>query len=179
MSALTVLYLVLPFPIAFLVHDLEETFVQRSWMERHREMLMRRFPRLRSLIEQLNSLSTKAFAIAAAEELLILLAATCYLLVDAPFALEVWAALFLAFSVHLVVHIAQGLILRSYVPGLISAVLLLPYSGLGVSSLWRQMGIGELIALTIAGLLVLVLNLRFAHWLGRRWGNRKKTDTTL
>ena len=53
MSALSVLYFVLPFPLAFILHDGEEVAVQHRWMKRHGEVLTRRFPKMRSVIENL------------------------------------------------------------------------------------------------------------------------------
>lgn len=50
MSALSVLYFVLPFPLAFILHDGEEAAVQHRWMKRHGEVLTRRFPKMRKEI---------------------------------------------------------------------------------------------------------------------------------
>ena len=77
MSALSVFILVLSFPIVFVVHDAEEVIVQHRWMLAHRESLCLRFPKARPMINHLSSLNTKAFAIAALEELFVLIIATC------------------------------------------------------------------------------------------------------
>lgn len=50
MSALTVLYLVLPFPIAFILHDAEEVMVQHRWMLNRKEVLNERFPKTRHMV---------------------------------------------------------------------------------------------------------------------------------
>ena len=77
MSALSVLYLVLPLPIVFILHDTEEAIVQHRWMLAHREDLTMRFPKLRPVIEHLSNIGTKAFVVAAMEELIVLIVATC------------------------------------------------------------------------------------------------------
>lgn len=166
MSALTALYIILPFPLAFIVHDAEETITQHKWMIRHKESLLERFPKAKAMILTLSSLSTKGFAIAAFEELLVLLLATSYILIGGTFAVEIWSALFVAFSLHLLVHIGQSIIIRGYVPGLVTSILLLPYSCLGMQSIWNYMSYAEIILCGITGIIFMVANLRFAHWLG-------------
>ena len=160
--------MILSFPIAFLIHDTEEILVQRKWMLAHKEGLLRRLPRLRSMILHLSSLSTKAFTIAVIEELVLLLLATAYYLIGGPYAVEVWVALFVSFSVHFLVHIGQGIIVKGYVPGGITSILLLPYSYYGISSICKEMDCGKLVLLGVIGFISIAMNLRFAHWLGRK-----------
>ena len=160
--------MIISFPFAFLIHDLEEILVQHKWMLAHKEDLLRRFPRLQPMIHHLSSLSSKAFTIAVLEELALLLLATGYYLADGPYALELWATLFVAFSVHLVVHIGQGIIIRGYVPGLITSILLLHYSYYGISSSCQEMDCGKLIFLGVIGFIAIAVNLLFAHWLGKK-----------
>ena len=100
MSALSILYLILPFPLAFILHDAEEIIFQHRWMLRHKDSLNLRFPRLRPLTEHLSGLGTLAFSIAALEELLIIATAVCYVLVQGQWCLQVWSALFLAFRLR-------------------------------------------------------------------------------
>ncbi|MGN0310771.1 MAG: HXXEE domain-containing protein [Bacteroides sp.] len=163
MSALTVLYLVLPFPVAFILHDAEEVVVQHRWMLNHKERLIAKFPKMTKLVEHLSSLTTKAFAVAAIEELVVLLVATAYVLVGGAYSVQIWSALFMAFSIHLLVHIGQAIILRGYVPGLVSTILLLPYSFIAMQSIWNAMSGMELVAWGIIGVIFMVANLRFAH----------------
>ena len=166
MSALSILILVLPLPLAFIVHDVEEVVFINGWMLRHRSGLVQRFPRMILLVDRLGGLGTKGFAVAAAEELLIILLATVYVLVQGPYAREIWAALFIAFSVHLLVHIVQALVVRSYVPGLATSILLLPYAFYGIYSIWLAMSWLQIILLGLGGIVLMLANLRFAHWLG-------------
>ena len=128
MSALSVLYLVLPFPLAFILHDAEEAIVQHRWMLSHRYIFEDKYPRIKPLFKYLSSLDTQSFVIAALEEFVILILCTCYVLIQGNYCVEIWSALFIAFSFHQIVHIMQAIVLRSYVPGLITSVLLIPYS---------------------------------------------------
>ncbi len=160
--------MILSFPLAFLIHEMEEILVQHKWMSAHKEDLLRRFPKFQPMILHLSSLNTKAFTIAVMEELVLLLLATAYYLEGGPYAMEVWTALFVAFSVHLVVHVCQGIIIKGYVPGLITSILLLPYSYHGISCISQEMNCGKLILLGVIGFITIAVNLWFAHWLGKK-----------
>ena len=163
------LLLVLPFPPAFILHELEELMVQHRWMAAHRTSLIEGFPSMRSLIGRLSTLGTRAFSIAALEELVLLLLATAWMLVQGPLALQIWSALFMAFSFHLLVHIGVALVLRSYVPGLATSVLLLPFAAYGVWSIWLVMSAWEMVLWAVSGIVFMWFNLYVAHYAGRRF----------
>ena len=154
MSALSVLYLVLSLPVAFILHDAEEVAVQHRWMLAHRVSLASGFPKLRPMIEHLSLLGTTAFAIAATEELVVLVVATCYVLVDGIFSTQIWSALFLAFSLHLFIHFGQAILFRGYVPGIVTSLLLLPYSAYGVWSIWLTTSAVEFLLLALCGMVL-------------------------
>lgn len=162
------LFLIISFPLAFIVHDVEEIVVQHKWMLTHKEDLLRRFPRARRIVFHLSGLSTKAFSIAVLEELVLLLIATAYILVGEPCAKELWIALFLAFSIHFVIHLVQGIIVRDYVPGLITSILLIPYSLFCIDCICGETSYGKIALLAAIGLATIAANLRFAHWLGNK-----------
>lgn len=162
------MYIVLLFPFLFLLHEIEEVVVQHRWMALHKGKLLQLFPRLRKLIEYLCGMTTKAFTVAASEELLLLLLVTCYVLVDGPGSFYVWSAVFIAFAVHLHVHVVQAVVVTGYVPGLLTTLLFLPYCYLGLQTIWLRTSGWEMLGLGIAGTLFIALNLRFAHWLGKR-----------
>ena len=79
----------------------------------------------------------------------------------------VWSAVFIAFAVHLHVHVVQAVVVTGYVPGLLTTLLLLPYCYLGLQTIWLRTSGWEMLGLGIAGTLFIALNLRFAHWLGK------------
>ena len=173
MSPLSVLILVLPLPLAFLLHDAEEVAVQHRWMENHSGALRERFLRLRPLLDRLQRLNTKAFALAALEEFIVLLCATACVLADVSFALELWAALFLAFSLHLLLHFGQAVAVRGYVPGLVTSILLSPFAAYGIFCISLVMSPLKMFALSVAGASFVALNLLFAHWLGLKLTSRR------
>ena len=147
---------------------MEEIIVQHKWMAAHKDDLLRRFPRIQPIINHLSGLSQKAFTIAVLEELVLLLLVTAYYLIGGAYALEVWTAIFMAFSIHLVVHIGQGCIVRGYVPGIITSILLLPYSYFIINNICQTMSLGKLTLLSVIGFACIALNLRLAHWLGKK-----------
>ena len=173
MSALSILFLVLPFPLAFIIHEAEEIAVQKRWMSTHRDTLDKKFPKLRPLTAHLAKLGTKAFAAAAAEELLIVLAVTALVLIQYEFCMQIWSAIFIAFSLHHILHILQAVAVRGYVPGLVSTVVLLPYSAYGLYSIYLAMSLWEMLAWGTAGLVFMALNLMFAHKLGLTLTNER------
>ena len=95
--------------------------------------------------------------------------ATCYVLVGGTCSMQVWSALFMAFSLHLLVHVAQAVAVGGYVPGLATSLLLLPFAAYGLWSIWLAMGCLEFMAWGLAGVAFMVANLRLAHWLGSRF----------
>ena len=167
------LFWIISFPLAFIVHDGEEILVQHQWILAHKERIIQKFPGATRIIVHLSSLSTKAFAVAVLEELILLLLATAYVLIGGTYATELWIALFMAFSIHFVIHIAQGLLIRSYVPGLATSILMLPYAYFGISKIYEDVSGNKLIQLSILGVIAMVINLRFAHWVGKNLHNNK------
>ena len=163
---MSTLNLVLLFPMMFILHDVEEILVQHRWILSHRERLMLKFPSMRSMVEHLSRLNTRAFALAAAEELLLIVLATGYVLSDGAYGVEIWSALFMAFFIHLWVHLLQAVMVRGYVPGLITSCLLLPFTFIMMKSMMHLMNGWELMAWGILGVVFMAANLRLAHWLG-------------
>ena len=78
------------------------------------------------------------------------------------------AVLFLAFSLYLLVHFGQAILFRGYVPGIVTFLLLLPYSAYGVWSIWLTTSAVEFLLLALCGMVFVAANLRFAHWLGMK-----------
>lgn len=73
-----IVLLICLFPVVFMLHDFEEIIMQQRWMERNADELSRRFPVLRKQIMQLRELSTTGFAIAVAEEFIIISGVSVY-----------------------------------------------------------------------------------------------------
>ena len=156
------------FPIAFMLHDFEEIIVLPKWMARNANILRTRFPFLKKQIAQLQGLSMPGFVIAVAEEFIIISGVSVYAVLTQHYFL--WMALFLAFGIHLLIHILQFIILKRYIPAIVTSFLCLPYA-VYVCSVFYSEEIFTLIEFVFAGvvgLVAMVLNLQLAHVLGRK-----------
>jgi hypothetical protein len=160
----TVLYLL--FIQAFIIHDGEEIAMEHKWLLAHGDALCEKHPKLRRMLNHLRQMNAKAFAIAVLEELFLLVAITVYVFWGGPYAIELWAAVFMAFSIHLIIHIGQSIVVRGYVPGLVTSILLLPFSYLGMQSIRNTFSMMQLLLWGIIGMIIIAANLAVAHWLG-------------
>ncbi|SMP41042.1 HXXEE domain-containing protein [Fibrobacter sp. UWB10] len=165
------LFWIISFPLAFVIHDGEEIIVQHKWMLTHKDFLIQKYPRAKRIVTHLSCLSTKAFAMAVLEELILLLFTAAYILIGGVYAMELWIALFMAFSVHFVIHIVQGVLVRGYVPGLVTSILMLPYAYFGISRICEDVSGVKLIQLSVLGVVAMMINLRFAHWIGKKFSH--------
>lgn len=162
------LFWYISFLLIFLIHDGEEIFVQHRWVQTHRNRLEIKLKRLKPLVQHLAEMTTRGFAVAVLEEFVLLLAATVYAFVGGPFALQIWMALFIAFCLHFLMHIGQSVFLQSYVPGLVTSVLFIPYAYFGIRYIYDEIGLRLLVVLALCGVLILAINLPLAHLLGRK-----------
>ena len=163
MSPLAALYTILPFLVLFFFHQLEEAFSLQRWLTGKEQLLYSRFPRLQPLINHFRKLPPVAFPITAAEEMLLLLVITSALFIDVPYSLHLWTAFFMVFSFHLPFHFALGLLLRDYVPGLVTALFSIPFVCLTIPQLLNTYYLWQLALLTLAGLLFMSANLFLVH----------------
>lgn len=162
-------------PATFVVHDSEEALFLPGWLRRNRDFLAERFPGLsRRLMPHLDAVSPRRFAAMAAEELALLLAATLY----AHFTHDYfpWLALFLAFGVHLTVHVAQWIAVGRYVPVVATAPVCLVYCGWGLAVVIdsRFFTFREFLLCGAAGCAVAAVNLLVLHRLAATCAKNKK-----
>lgn len=147
-------------PIVFLIHDAEEIVVRRNWMDKNTDIVMLRFPWAKPMLTHLKAQSTRGFCSVVAEEfLLIALGVLCMIYVSSlPIAALMWG-----FILHLFVHIGQATLLRSYVPGLTTSIILLPYTVLAVRVLTLEFSAFTNLMLALAGILNVAFNLVVMH----------------
>lgn len=151
-------------PAAFLLHDAEEVLFLPAWLRRHRNLLVRRFPRLsRRLLPHVAAISRAKFAVMAAEELVLLLIVTFY----AAFSHDCrpWLALFLAFGIHLVVHLVQWVAVGRYIPLVATSLAGLVYCGWGLQIVINSQlfTLPEGVLCGVAGCVAAAVNLYLLH----------------
>ena len=114
------------FPIIFMIHDFEEVIMFKPWVTKNAGFIKKRFPRLAArMLPHMEGLSTSSFALGVAGMFLIVSAVT---LISVELDLYyLWAAAVIGYFIHLVVHVAQFLVVRRYVPVVITSFVTAPY----------------------------------------------------
>lgn len=142
MNAYNIYSLIWLFPIVFMLHDFEEVILFEPWLKHNGKALQTRFSSklpafLQGRMGRILNQSTAEFSVSVG--LIFLLAVLCTLLAVlrgqyVPFYLA--ASLFF---LHGFMHVGQALLLRKYVPALITSLLIvLPYGVLLFSRLLAQ-----------------------------------------
>jgi hypothetical protein len=152
------------FMAVFMIHEFEEMIFLPAWLEKNKSELARRFHGLPGrLLNRIGGLSAPAFALAVFEEYLLLVLITISAVYFGFYLL--WAGVFMAFSIHLVVHVVQWLVVRKYVPFIVSSILCLPYCAYVFKTLLGRMEADgrTWVLWTLAGIFLSVLNLAAAH----------------
>lgn len=151
-------------PFLFLIHDLEEIFTYKYWMKKNAEHIITRFPKLHLIIKVLKEISIARFCVIAIEEFLLLSIATILFVYGYK---QLLFLLFWGFSLHLIVHIIQAAVLKSYVPGVVTSICMMPVLIMGMRSMILYFSVMENIVLAVSGLALVVLNLFLMHWIVR------------
>ena len=154
-----VIYFSLPF--VFLFHEIEEIAKRKRWARVNVDRIGGMYPSMRPMLVHLRDMSNKSFCIIVAEELLFISLAVIsviYGVLMAPLFALTWG-----FSIHLLVHIVQALAARSYVPGLATSVLFLPYAEIAVADMLQQFAWQQNLLYAVLGTMAIVLNFILMH----------------
>ena len=145
----------LAFPLLFIFHDLEEIIGMKRFVNRNADMLQRRYP---FLYKRLRRFTTEGFALAVMEELVVFtVLALAALYFDNSLSWNIWFGGFVGLAAHYVMHIGQALLIRRYIPALITSVICLPIS---VLILYRSYSLIEINGwFVVLGLLIVALNM--------------------
>ena len=160
-------------PIVFMVHDFEEIIFFKSWITKNSPYLKKRFPSLaKRLLPRIEALSVPAFTVAVFEEFVLLSIITFTAFYFDYY--SIWLAVFMAFFIHLLIHIIQWIVLKRYIPSIITAILALPYCIWGFIIVLRShlFTASVIILLSLAGVLFMILNLLFAHILAEKFDKK-------
>lgn len=154
-------------PNVFMIHDFEEIIGFKTWFEKNGAWLDEKFPMLKKQVQSLKHLSVQAFTVAVLEEYLIINIITLTALIFHWY--DVWIAIFMAYSFHIVIHIVQWIIIRRYIPMIITSLLSIPYIIWSINSIICSFKAIEIVAYLIVGIFVAFLNLFFAHKLAYKF----------
>ena len=168
MSALSILYIVLPILAVSLCHTLEVLFTAKRWAGRHWVSLMNEHPNLLNVLFRLSGMNMSALVIAAVVGFLAVLLSTTALFVGGLWAELVWTTVFMAYSVCALISIVRAVTLKGYVPGLVTSIISVPliaYTAYSLSLVWPWWG---MLLFAILGLFLALANLYFAQRIGQR-----------
>ena len=151
------------FPWLFIFHDMEEIIGFGIWLKKNKSMLDKKYPFISKIYE---NYSTEGMAFAVFEEF-ILCIIFCILTVitENQYVYLLWLGSFIAYTLHLVIHIGQSIIIRKYIPSLITSIICLPISIWCISkSIYIvDCEMSTTILYSIIGIIIVALNLKFAQ----------------
>lgn len=153
------------FPVIFIFHDMEEIIGFGIWLKRNIEWLDKKYP---FVSRTYKNFSTEGFALAVFEELVVcILICVMALITDNEYVYCLWLGGLIACTLHFAVHIGQSIIIKQYIPAVITSILCLPISiWIIVKCLTRLQGNGnQLFTFSMIGILIVALNLKFAQLL--------------
>ncbi len=150
------------FPILFMFHDFEEIIFMQSWISKNRDYLDHRFPALsKKLSAHFDQITTSAFALGVAEEFIIISIITVVSYVTNWYIL--WTGLLITFALHLVIHCIQALVLRKYVPAIITSIICLPICIYIISNVVKLFPLNDVILYSVLSFVFMVINLIMIH----------------
>jgi len=110
------------FPIVFMIHEFEEIIFMRWWVKKNKEQILNKYPKLgKQVLGQFDIVSTEAFSLIVAEEFLIV----SFIGIFSAFTnnYDLYIGLILAFSIHLLTHLIQSIVLKRYTPAIITTLM--------------------------------------------------------
>jgi hypothetical protein len=156
-----------------MIHDFEEIIFFKLWINKNKNYLTEKFPKIaHRLLPHFGNISTSGFALAVAEEFVLLSLINLGTVMFDNYIL--WLAAFMGFFVHLFVHIVQWLILKRYIPGIYTSFFALIYCGYTFYIILTDniFQASEIVAWTMIGLVIVGVNLLFAHKLAKLFDKR-------
>ena len=165
-------------PVVFMVHEYEEIIMFRHWLDRNKDKLKREFPKFdRFLVRSGHfNYSTATFAVGTAHEFLLISLISFYAVWQNAY--QLWFAALAAYSVHLLMHIAQWVIYRKYVPVIITSILTLPYCIYAFIEFVKAyiLSPSQMLLWAVVGIILTILSLLSAFFLMgkfQRWQERE------
>jgi hypothetical protein len=169
------------FPVVFMIHEFEEIIMLRPWLVKNQPQLLKATTPnlLKRLLQMHLKLSTEAFTLIVAEEFLLVSGITIYCINYDQY--SIWIGLLLAFQLHLFMHMLQFVVLKRYVPSIVTSLLGTAYFVYTFSHIAIAVNWNDIICYAFWFLTSLVLNLficsllaiRFQAYLNRFQNNNK------
>lgn len=150
------------FPILFIFHDFEEIIFMKSWVMKNRSYLCERFPTIsKRLLPHFDNITTSSFAFGVAEEFILVSIITIVSYMTDWYLL--WVGSFIAFTLHLIIHCFQTLLVRKYVPAIITSIICLPICIFIIKHIVNVFQLDAVILYSILAFIIMVFNLLLIH----------------
>lgn len=157
---------VLIFPILFIFHDMEEIIGFIPWYQKNKYILDSKYPKISNIYKDS---STEGFAFAVFEELIFCIIVCIISIFTKWYGL--WLGGIIGCTLHFIIHIIQALVIKKYIPALITSIISLPVACIVIyQSLMILNYSGFFILIyTLTGVACIILNLKFAHILMKKF----------
>ena len=160
-------FILLLFPIIFMIHEFEEIIMIEKWMNKNRSDFDRRFPRIAQRMNKFMDIDTRNFSIIVAEEFFIvsILTITSVLTNNIIY----WYCILTAFSIHLIIHFLQFVIWKKYIPAIITTILCIAYCIFAIEKASYILTFKELFIYAVVGIIIGAVNLLVMHRFAFNW----------
>lgn len=142
----------------------------QAWISKNRRYLCERFPNLsKKLLPHFDNITTSSFAFGVAEEFMLISIITILSYVMNWY--NLWLGLFIAFTLHLVVHCFQTLVVRKYVPAIVTSIICLPICMYIIEQIVQLFPLRTVVDYSILGFIIMVINLGIVHNFMNKFSN--------
>ena len=157
-------------PILFIFHDMEE-IIGFGYFFRNNKQLFERFPKITAAYKDF---STEGFALAVYEEFIPFFGISLLAFFFPCKVLNaLWLGLMISLTAHFLVHIAQSIYIRKYIPSLITSLICLPPSVIIIIKSLSIINIDLVTVILIpVAIIGMIINLKFAHSLMHKYGQK-------
>jgi hypothetical protein len=143
-------------------HDFEEVIFMKAWISRNRQYLEKQFPKMsKRFLNHFDNITTSAFALGVAEEFILISIITIAAYVTNWY--NLWLGLFMAFTVHLVIHCLQALIMKKYIPAVVTSIICLPICIYIIRNSINLFSVDTVLWYFVFGFIIMVVNLFILH----------------
>ncbi len=151
------------FPILFLIHELEEILGFEKWYDKNKNKL-NKYPKIANKLSKVFSYFSKKNMLFAIFEQLILCLLVCIIAVKYDFYI-LWLAAFIGYTIHLIIHVFQSAILKTYIPSLITSLIEIPICSYIIYIMFKHYSFSlyEVFYYSGFAVIIIALNLYLVH----------------
>ena len=157
-------------PIIFIFHDMEEIIGFGSFFRNNPEL----FDRFPIITKAYKDYTTAGMALAVYEEFIPFFGISLLAYYFENNVLNIlWFGLLISLTAHFIVHIGQSILVKKYIPSLITSIICLPISVIIMIQSSHYIDFGPVtVVLIVASIIFMMINLKFAHHLMHRFGKQ-------